>query len=256
MKQALITAVLFDWDLTLARALGDAPFSKRLTALFNFVGLPYTESEIAAAIERVKAQSGLTNPRQVYPQTRRDIINHYYRILKEVGYKQRSWEFGNRMYAAYSHLPTSLYDDALPLLQQLQQQGYELGVISNHSTSARPLMEKHLGALVKSENIIISQEVGIHKPAKGIFRRALKKMRLSPEQAMFVGNSLPVDAIAAVAQGGFRLGLWLDREDDGRDRALPPRVYRITGLGQTLDYLHPAPPKNPPTPRPTHPPTG
>jgi len=238
MKQALITAVLFDWDLTLASVLGDAPFSKRLTALFNFVGLPYTEPEIAAAIERVKAQSDLTNPRQTYPQTRRDIINYYYCILKEAGYKQRSWEFGNQMYAAYSYLPTSLYDDALPLLHQLQQQGYELGIISNHSVSARPLMERHLGALIKSENITISQEVGIHKPARGIFRRALKKMRLSPEQVMFVGNSLPVDAIGAVAQGGFQLGLWLDREGDGRQHTLPPRVYRITGLGQTLDYLH------------------
>lgn len=237
MKHTPITAVLFDWDLTLARALGDATFSERLTAIFNLVGLSYTKPEVAAAIERVKAQDNPGDPQQPYPQTRRDIINNYFKILKQLGHNQRSWEFGNQLYDTYSHLPTSLYDDALPLLHELQQQGYELGIISNHSKSARQLFEKHLGMLIKSENIIISQEIGIHKPAKGIFVHALRKMKLSPEQVVFVGNSLPADAIAAVEQGDFRLGLWLDRGDNGRHLSLPPRVERITGLAQVLDYI-------------------
>lgn len=237
MKQTPVTAVLFDWDLTLARALGDATYSQRLTALFAHVGLTFLESEVANAVQQVQNQVDPNDHRKTHPQTRRDIINHYFRILKQLGFRERSWAFGNRMYDAYADLPTSLYDDARPLLQQLQARDIKMGVISNHATTARPLIEKHLADFISPKNIVISQEIGVHKPARGIFAFSLRKMKLSSENVVFVGNSLPVDAIAAVEQGGFQLGLWLDREDDGRPSSLPLRVHRITGLEQVLDYL-------------------
>ena len=42
MKGSQFTAVLFDWDLTLARVLGDASEDERLAALFRSQGLKYT----------------------------------------------------------------------------------------------------------------------------------------------------------------------------------------------------------------------
>jgi FMN phosphatase YigB (HAD superfamily) len=60
---------------------------------------------------------------------------------------------------------------------------------------------------------------------------------LSPEETLFVGDSLDADAIGAVEQGNFRMGLWLDREDVGADVKLPPRVARITSLNDVLNFV-------------------
>lgn len=233
-----ITAVLFDWDLTLARALGDVSESERLAALFSSQGLNYTPSQIQMAVnaylnridlELLVQKGGL--------QTRRDIVNSYFQILAHLGYTERGWALGNRLYDAHGHLPTFLYDDALPLLRALQQKGLTLGIISNHAHSARKMIEQNLHEFVSPNHITISQEVGVHKPAKTIFHYALARLGETPANCMFVGNNLVVDAIGAVEQGGFGYGLWLDREEVGVDLTFPLGVSRISSLDQVLNFV-------------------
>ncbi len=238
MCSTKISAVLFDWDLTLARVLGDVSESQRLQALFRWEGLVYRVDEIEAAMNKVRdnAHSKKVEP-QTRPQTRRDIINSYFKILKNMGYRERNWELGNRLYDAHGFLPTYLYDDSLPTLLYLHQKGFTLGIISNHSHSARELIEQKVSHLIPPDHIIISQEVRVHKPAKTIFRLATSSIGESAANCIFVGNNLEVDAIGAVEQGGFSLGLWLDRDGIGEDRPLPGQVFRITSLSQVLDYV-------------------
>jgi len=233
-----ITAVLFDWDLTLARALGDVSESERLAALFSSQGLNYTPSEIQFAMN---AYLNKINPEILVQkgglQTRRDIVNSYFQILSHLGYTERDWTVGNRLYDAHGDLPTFLYDDVLPLLEALQQKGLTLGIISNHAHSARKMIEQNVGEFIQPKHIIISQEVGTHKPAKTIFRYALARLNKPAGRCMFVGNNLVVDAIGAVEKGGFGCGLWLDREEVGADLSLPQGVFRITSLNQALDFV-------------------
>jgi len=238
MARAKMTTVFFDWDLTLARVLGDVSESERLAALFNSQGLNYTPDEVQGAIRAYQDSIGPERATELDQlQTRQDIINSYFQILAHLGFTDRDWAFGDRLYSAHGYLPTFLYDDALPVLRTLQQKGVALGIISNHARSARTMIEAYVGQFVPPEHIIISQEIGVHKPAKTIFRYAVSRLGASPASCMFVGNNLAVDAIAAVQQGGFGCGLWLDRNGAGLDVVLPEGVSRITSLGQVVNFV-------------------
>ena len=237
MTNTQITTILFDWDFTLARVLGDILQSERLAALFSTQGLNYTPDQFEAAMEKQQngAQQGFLG-RSIKPQTRQDIINGYFRILAYLGFKDRTRALGERLYSAYGILPNILYDDTLPTLRALQKKGFSLGIISNHSNSAREVIEEKVGEFIRPEHIIISQEIGVHKPAKTIFKQAVARMKVSPANCVFIGDNLDVDAIGAVERGGFSRGFWLDRAETNVDRTLPERVVRITSLDQ-LPYF-------------------
>ena len=64
-----------------------------------------------------------------------------------------------------------------------------------HSNLARPVIEDLVGDLVPSHHIIISEEIGVHKPAKTIYRRAASRVRTPPENCLLVGDNLTVDAL-------------------------------------------------------------
>jgi FMN phosphatase YigB (HAD superfamily) len=237
MQHTEITAVFFDWDFTLAFTVGDVSTSERLATLFRSEGVDFTPEELQMALERHQEEMKQGKVRRK-PQTRRDIINFYKRLLLHLGHTDRSWELGNRLYDAYGTLPTVLYEDAIPTLQSLQQKGLSLGIISNHSISAREVMEQLVSNFIPSQHIIISEETGVHKPAKTIFQRASRRIGAPPTNCVLVGDSLTVDAIGAVEQGNFGLGLWLDRQGDVANyRSLPNRVARITSLYQVLDFV-------------------
>ncbi len=98
-------------------------------------------------------------------------------------------------------------------------------------------MQSYLGRFIQPGHIIISDEVGVHKPMPSVFTQAAAALDLLPQQCLFVGDNLHVDAIGAVHEGGYRLGLWLDRQHDAWDEPLPPGIMRITSLTEVLDFL-------------------
>ena len=112
-----------------------------------------------------------------------------------------------------------------------------MGILSNHSTSVRHTIEELLGGIIPQEHITISEEVGVHKPGKTIFRRAAAKLRQKPANCAYVGDNLEVDAIAAVQQGGFAAGIWIDRAGEESSISLPSNIYRITSLRQLVLLL-------------------
>ncbi len=226
-----ITTILFDWDHTLAyTAIGDNSFATRQAALFEIAGMAYSQAEIEAALAKV--------PRPAeQPQTRRDIGQQYAYLLKELGYEDRSWPTLIRLYQTYALLPTFLFDDARPTLERLRGAGYRLGILSNHSRSARPVMEKLVGDLISAEFIVISEEEGVHKPAASLFRRAATRLRTPAAQCALVGDNLRVDALGSVQNGGFGRGVWLNRKGSDLGRDLPPNVTHITTLNALADAL-------------------
>ncbi|MCA9873550.1 MAG: HAD family hydrolase [Anaerolineales bacterium] len=231
--------VFFDWDLTLVRVLGDVSPEERLTALFQKEGLPYTLREVQDAIRRYQEdlQTGKIK-RPSSPQTQRDISRYYQDILLRLNHNDRDWERVTYLYNAYAHLPQIPYEETIPVLQALQEKELKLGIISNHSRLIRPAVEKLLGGYISPDMVIISQELGVHKPAKTIYRAACARAQVAATDCVFVGNHLFVDAIGAVEEGEFGLGLWLDRlEGFGTMPELPAGMVRITSLWDVLAYV-------------------
>ncbi|MBK8989407.1 MAG: HAD family hydrolase [Chloroflexi bacterium] len=240
MSVKQFTCIFFDWDLTLVRVLGDISPEERLTALFQREGLPYTLREVQNAVRcyRADVQAGKIK-RPQNQQTQREIARYYQDILARLSHRDRDWERAVHLYNAYAFLPQLPYEETRPVLQTLRTKGVKLGVISNHSRLIRPVIERIVGEAVDPHLIIISQEMGVHKPAGTIFHQAMARAQATAAACIFVGDHLSVDALGAVEKGGFGLGLWLDRQgkENGQTAVLPPNVDRITSLWQVLNYV-------------------
>lgn len=234
-----IMAVLFDWDFTLVYTLEkDLTHIERTAALFEHEGISYTVDEFRRARQMLLRDIALGQvDGTIKPQTKPEILLFYQQLLERLGHPEIVPELAYRLYVAYGRLPTTLYDDVLPTLQGLKRQGLKLGLLSNHSTTVRATMEAIVGHLIPSSAITISEEAGLHKPHPAIFQQAAASVHTPPAECMYVGDNLEVDAIGAVVQGGFGMGLWLDRANRGTMQDIPPNVVRITLLSQVLDFV-------------------
>jgi FMN phosphatase YigB (HAD superfamily) len=74
--------------------------------------------------------------------------------------------------------------------------------------------------------------VGFNKPAPQIFRAALRKAKLRPIEAIYVGDQQQIDVVGANSAG--MLGILVDRNGFFEDITGSPR---ITSLTQIVEYL-------------------
>jgi HAD superfamily hydrolase (TIGR01549 family) len=114
----------------------------------------------------------------------------------------------------------SLYDDALPTLELLREHGLKIGLVSN---GARDLDEFVADHRLDVDAAIGSRRHGRTKPHPSIFRAALERLEVEPEEAAMVGDS-PEDDIEGATALGIKAFL-LDREE-----LYPEREDRLTDL--------------------------
>lgn len=104
----------------------------------------------------------------------------------------------------YQHFATPnpwyVYPDVIPALMHWQEEGIELGIISNFDSRLYSVLE---GLKLKEyfDSITISSMVGAAKPDPQIFTSALEKHQCSPEEVWHIGDSLEEDYKAAIAVG-------------------------------------------------------
>jgi HAD superfamily hydrolase (TIGR01549 family) len=114
----------------------------------------------------------------------------------------------------------------------------KVGIISNapDGRSIRDFLERE-GALGLFHPLVISAEVGISKPAEGIFRKALKAIRVRPERSMYVGDRYRTDILPA-RKLGMRAVYIRQYVTDGE----PPEGEEVTGpviphINGLLDHI-------------------
>jgi putative hydrolase of the HAD superfamily len=118
-----------------------------------------------------------------------------------------------------------LYDDVLPTLERLKNQGLILGLISNISIH-RAGLEGYFDV------IITAKDVGAGKPEPIIFSTALRQSELAASQVLYVGDQYEIDVL-----GANRIGMQailIDRYD-----LVSPveGCSYITCLSELADYL-------------------
>lgn len=100
----------------------------------------------------------------------------------------------------FSATGVELWEDSLPVLRELRARGTRTALISNCSHSTRPIVDR-LDLADEFDEILLSFEVGMHKPDPGIFREALRRLGdVSPERAVFVDDQ-PAYCDGAAALG-------------------------------------------------------
>jgi putative hydrolase of the HAD superfamily len=97
---------------------------------------------------------------------------------------------------------------AFDLLSDLRFAGFRLGIISNFDLRLRDIL-KHVGVLDFFEEIIISSQIGADKPSPRIFRAAIERFGVEPQEMLHVGDDQVADGDGAHAVGiqTFILGL-------------------------------------------------
>lgn len=125
-----------------------------------------------------------------------------------------------------------LFPDAAQTLSSLRAAGLRLGLITNGSVRMQSSKLKCLALAPAFDAVLISDAEGVRKPDPEIFRRALERLRASPEHAVFVGDHPEVDVSGA--RGAGMKAVWR------RDRILSRTVEAdaiIEELGDLLPLL-------------------
>lgn len=122
-----------------------------------------------------------------------------------------------------------------PLLEWARTR-YRLAMISNfdHAPTARRLLERS-GIFGWFEQVVISAEEGVRKPHREIFVRTLARMGLTPQEALFIGDSLDID-IAGAKGVGMDVA-WINRNGEAIKDGIPAPDYTLSRLAELRQLL-------------------
>jgi len=113
------------------------------------------------------------------------------------------------------HIWCGLDPEAGDVIRALRKDGFILAVISNTEDGRLEDSLSAAGIADAFDLKVDSQRVGIRKPDPAIFNFALERLRLHPDEAVYVGDSYVFDALAA-RTAGLR-GILLDPHDLHRE---------------------------------------
>ena len=91
-------------------------------------------------------------------------------------------------------------EDVRRALPELKQAGYILAVISNRDKPFQELLDEH-GIGEFFDFSLAGGEVNTFKPDPGVFEHALRRVNLSPREAIYVGDNYYADVVGARRAG-------------------------------------------------------
>jgi putative hydrolase of the HAD superfamily len=137
-----------------------------------------------------------------------------------------------RLYDVFGRAETwRMYEDVKEVLPRLRSMGFRLGVVSNWDTRLKAII-KGTGLEGMLDFSVFSAEVGVRKPDVRIFEEALKVARVSPQEALHVGDLYEEDVLGARAAGID--SILLDRQQRYIELA---GTLRISSLNELLELL-------------------
>jgi putative hydrolase of the HAD superfamily len=136
---------------------------------------------------------------------------------------ERGWEVSENF---------ELFEDALPVLDDLRAHGLKLGLVSNGIRDLNAFVAHHR---LDVDAIVDSRTHGYVKPHPTIFQAALERLGVRADEAAMVGDSLEEDVEGARALGMH--AILVDRDDRYPDIA--DRLSNLYGLPAALGLSRP-----------------
>ncbi|MBI4230002.1 MAG: HAD-IA family hydrolase [Planctomycetes bacterium] len=123
-----------------------------------------------------------------------------------------------------------LYPDARRAIDLCRERGLAVGIVSNWSSHLLGICEG-MGLAARVDFILASAVEGHAKPDGRIFERALRRARVSPAEALHVGDTYEEDVVGA--RGAGLRAVWVDR------KGAPPRdgVPTVSSLDGLLPHM-------------------
>lgn len=227
-------ALLFDAGNTLL-----FPRTERILQVLAGLGYPAGARDLAEA-ERAAKHSlddwlwPQIRARRLPPRADRPYWDHYLAALMNgIGVREAARnQVRERLIAAFSdiHLWSRVEPKTPDFLRSLRGGGYRLGVISN----SNGLIEEQLrrvGLAQHFDFILDSAVVGVEKPHPEIFRMAIERASVQPDEAVYVGDIHSID-VGGAELAGLR-GILLDRVE-AYDGVGCPRITTLSELERVL----------------------
>lgn len=200
MFLANLEAILFDAGGTLVRI--DYAFVAEAAA-----GLGVAVSERALlrgeAAARRAVDASASSPGFIADTDASRIPGYFGNLLRAAGLPEdtiapvvRAMEAGH----AESNLWRVPLEGALETLRGLRARGVRTAVVSNGDGRIRAKLDS-LGLAEHLEFVVDSFEEGVEKPHPEIFRRALGRLGVAAERAVYIGDIYSIDAVGARAAG-------------------------------------------------------
>lgn len=186
---APIDGVIFDLHSTLADQGDPATWLVHAEQRAG-VGAPDRES-LTASLNKIVEHARLEDPehhRDISPTAHREIFT---RLLADFTEEPLTT-------ALYDTITTSwvLYEDSLPVLRALREQGIRTAILSNIAVEIDPLL-RQLGLTGEVDAVITSSDIGVVKPNPEAFLHALDALQLEPHTVLMVGDNATDDGSAA-----------------------------------------------------------
>jgi 2-haloalkanoic acid dehalogenase type II len=198
-----IDAILFDVGGTLVdlRPTKEEIFQKHLKAHGLDVSAETLTPILTKAERRFDAQTAELNGKNEEPFWEK--YDNF--VLDSIGYSGERTSFSKDLSDDFARLIPDVanwieYPDARPLLEDLIDREFRLGIISNATDLARKVLV-NLDLKKYFETLVISAEVGVHKPDQRIFHIAAKELKVPPNRAIYIGDRLAVDVVGARRAG-------------------------------------------------------
>lgn len=216
--------ILFDLDDTLT----DRPASlKQFTLRFSqhFADQLGEMSFDALHEVMIRADGGGYCP----PEKRFSIMQH------EIAWKQPPsfqalWDYWYTVLSTCSLPKAHLYET----LDSLKQAGFVMGIVTNGRTDPQTLTIDTLKLHPYMQTVIVSERVGVRKPNRQIFEKALDALGIALENTWFVGDHPLNDMLGARSMG--MKGIWMIGSHEWPDEH-PHPDYQIENLRELLPIL-------------------
>ena len=216
----MIKAVFFDFYYTLG--VWGLPLQDSLQKIADRYQFEIDWERYAKAVQNLFADASDTDPsNHSLLDTLDKIVESYCTFIQELGVKehadQMAWELLQAGHSLFAANVATLYDDVVPTLQRLQDDGYKLAIVSNWDTPLDPLAER-LGIAQYFDAITASHDTRVRsaKPDPHIFEYTLNAVGVSAEETVHVGDTYEADIIGA--QGVGIRPILIDRDEPYVDR--------------------------------------
>ena len=94
-----------------------------------------------------------------------------------------------------------------PTLKKLREMGYTLALITNGKHEHQALKLKMLGIEKFFDEIIISTDIGVHKPDRKPFDEMSRRLNIAPNELLYVGDN-PLNDVEGSRNAGY-IPVWV-----------------------------------------------
>lgn len=196
-------AVFFDAGETLVHA--DPSFHELFAEVLSRCGHHVDPEEVLGLVPVVTERFGkAASAGELWTTSHDRSMRFWYSVyaifLRELGLPQA---LSGTLYETFSDPGSySLFADVKPALEGLRSRGYEMAVVSNFEAWLDTLLDR-LGVNGYFPVRVISGAEGVEKPDPAIFRIALERSGMLPEDTVYVGDNPAFDVAPASALGMF-----------------------------------------------------